>query len=117
MAPIEFIIPFNMHLTKFSIQVLLTTLRSALSPKGGDAKASAVGDDHGSSTAMDTKRPSQRQGPDRSGKPTGQASRRLESGLGVLDNNAVNFLMALIMSVGAMLASAWYWGVPLGSVV
>ncbi|KAI9752251.1 MAG: hypothetical protein M1815_000638 [Lichina confinis] len=44
------------------------------------------------------------------------ASRRRESGLGVLDNNAVNFLMAVIMSVGAVLTSSWYWDVPLSSI-
>lgn len=44
------------------------------------------------------------------------ASRRRESGLGVLDNNAVNFLMAVIMSVSAVFTSSWYWEVPLSSI-
>ncbi|KAI9790011.1 MAG: hypothetical protein M1816_005625 [Peltula sp. TS41687] len=48
-----------------------------------------------------------------SGRGTGRASRHVESGLDLLDNNAINFLMALIMSVGGMLAVAWYWKVPL----
>lgn len=47
----------------------------------------------------------------------GRASRHVESGLGLLDNNAVNFLMALIMSVGGMLVAAWYWKVPLHSIL
>lgn len=45
-------------------------------------------------------------------------SRVIESGApGVLDNNQVNFLMALIMSCGAMGVAGWTWGVPLRSVV
>ncbi|PYI14607.1 DUF92 domain protein [Aspergillus violaceofuscus CBS 115571] len=41
----------------------------------------------------------------------GHESRRVESGHDVLDNNAVNVLMALIMSVGAMGVARWVWGV------
>ncbi|GAB0135394.1 hypothetical protein EsDP_00003734 [Epichloe bromicola] len=44
-------------------------------------------------------------------------SRVVESGWDLLDNNDVNFLMASIMSVGGMVAAAWYWGVPLESVL
>ncbi|CBF79747.1 hypothetical protein AN7615.2 [Aspergillus nidulans FGSC A4] len=36
-------------------------------------------------------------------------SRRIESGHDILDNNAVNVLMALIMSVGAMVAASYVW--------
>lgn len=46
-----------------------------------------------------------------------KAGRRVESGLGVLDNNAVNALMAAGMSVGGMVVVAWWWGVPLMSVL
>lgn len=46
-------------------------------------------------------------------KPT----RVVESGLNVLDNNQVNFLMAVIMSLGAMVGAGWYWGVPLSSIL
>ena len=42
-------------------------------------------------------------------------SRRVESGVGLLDNNAVNFLMALTMSVGGMVAVGWMWGVEIQS--
>ncbi|KAK3941235.1 transmembrane protein 19 [Diplogelasinospora grovesii] len=42
-------------------------------------------------------------------------SRVVESGWDLLDNNDVNFLMAFIMSSGAMAVAAWYWGVPFGS--
>ncbi|KAI5923105.1 integral membrane protein DUF92 [Camillea tinctor] len=45
-------------------------------------------------------------------KPT----RITESGLDVLDNNEVNFLMASIMSVGGMAVAGWYWGIPLSSI-
>ncbi|OAA43255.1 DUF92 domain protein [Metarhizium rileyi] len=44
-------------------------------------------------------------------------SRVVESGWDLLDNNDVNFLMAAIMSVGAMGVAGWYWGVPLESVL
>lgn len=45
-------------------------------------------------------------------------SRVVESGsLGLLDNNEVNFLMALTMSLGAMGVASWVWGVPMGSII
>jgi uncharacterized membrane protein len=40
-------------------------------------------------------------------------SRLIESGREILDNNQVNFLMALIMSLGGMAVTGWYWGIPL----
>ncbi|KAK6841724.1 integral membrane protein DUF92 [Apiospora arundinis] len=46
-------------------------------------------------------------------KPT----RIVESGFDWLDNNDVNFLMALTMSVSAMAGAAWYWGIPLSSIL
>ena len=46
-------------------------------------------------------------------KPT----RVVESGFDLLDNNEVNFLMAFIMSTGAMVVAGWYWGVPLDSIL
>lgn len=45
------------------------------------------------------------------------ASRTIESGLGVLDNNSVNFLMALVMSVGGMMVASWFWGLPMQSIL
>ena len=45
-----------------------------------------------------------------------EASRRVESGWGLLDNNAVNALMAGMMSLGGMCVVGWYWDVPLSSV-
>ncbi|KAH0547636.1 hypothetical protein FGG08_000125 [Glutinoglossum americanum] len=47
----------------------------------------------------------------------GIPSRKVESGVGLLDNNAVNLLMAIIMSIGGIVMAAWYWGVPLDRVM
>jgi uncharacterized membrane protein len=44
-------------------------------------------------------------------------SRRIEVGSDILDNNAVNILMAAIVSVGAMLAACVVWGLPLSSII
>lgn len=46
-----------------------------------------------------------------------KASRRVESGIGLLDNNAVNVLMAFIMSVGGMLIMSYVWDLPLKSII
>ena len=44
-------------------------------------------------------------------------SRRIESGRGLLDNNGVNFLMAGIMSAGAVGVAGWWCGVDVNSVI
>jgi uncharacterized membrane protein len=44
-------------------------------------------------------------------------SRRLEVGRDLLDNNGVNFAMALIMSCGAMVVTCLIWRIPVGAVV
>ncbi|TLD28857.1 hypothetical protein PspLS_03483 [Pyricularia sp. CBS 133598] len=41
----------------------------------------------------------------------GKPGRVAESGWDLLDNNEVNFLTALTMSLGAMTIAGWYWGV------
>ncbi|KAI9757171.1 MAG: hypothetical protein M4579_003561 [Chaenotheca gracillima] len=46
-----------------------------------------------------------------------QPSRVVESGISLLDNNGVNFLMALIMSLSGMGAASWYWNVPLRTII
>lgn len=46
-----------------------------------------------------------------------KGSRRVESGMGILDNNGVNVLMALIMSVGGMLIMKYVWDLPLESII
>ena len=43
--------------------------------------------------------------------PVGHESRQVETGMGIMDNNQVNLLMAATMSTGAMAIAAWYWGV------
>ncbi|CRG83811.1 hypothetical protein PISL3812_01167 [Talaromyces islandicus] len=42
-----------------------------------------------------------------------EPTRKIDSGRDILDNNAVNLLMAAIMSVGAMLVASYFWDVPL----
>ncbi|CVK92512.1 related to transmembrane protein 19 [Fusarium mangiferae] len=44
-------------------------------------------------------------------------SRAIENGWDLLDNNDVNFLMAVTMSVGGMAIASWYWDVPIQSVM
>ncbi|KAF4449263.1 hypothetical protein F53441_7425 [Fusarium austroafricanum] len=46
-----------------------------------------------------------------------QPSRAIENGWDLLDNNDVNFLMAVAMSVGGMAVGSWYWDVPIQSVM
>lgn len=41
----------------------------------------------------------------------GHESRRVEAGHDWLDNNGVNLLMAICMSLGAMGIAPWVWGV------
>lgn len=43
-------------------------------------------------------------------------SRRVESGADILDNNAVNVLMALTMSVGAMGVASYIWGLTISEI-
>ncbi|KAI9172431.1 Protein PGR [Paramyrothecium foliicola] len=44
-------------------------------------------------------------------------SRIVENGWDLLDNNDVNFIMAVVMSVGGMAAMSWYWDIPIQSVL
>ena len=44
-------------------------------------------------------------------------SRNVVSGVGVLDNNGVNLLMATIMTAGAVVATSLVWKVPLSSLL
>lgn len=46
-----------------------------------------------------------------------KGSREVESGTDLLDNNAVNVLMAAIMSVGGMLIMSYVWDLPVKSIV
>lgn len=47
----------------------------------------------------------------------GRPSRVVESGWNLLDNNDVNVLMALTMSVGAMAVAGYVWDLPMSSVL
>ena len=49
-------------------------------------------------------------------KKSDEPSRRVESGLGMLDNNSVNLLMAVLMSVGGMMVASIAWDIPLRSI-
>lgn len=49
-------------------------------------------------------------------KQDGNGSRRVESGISLLDNNGVNLLMALTMSVGGMVAASCVWQLPLNTI-
>lgn len=53
----------------------------------------------------------------KSGVPEGEASRKVVSGLEILDNNGVNFVTSASAAIGAMVVVGWYWGVPLTSVL
>jgi uncharacterized membrane protein len=44
-------------------------------------------------------------------------SRRIEVGSDMLDNNAVNILMAALVSVGAMVVTCVVWDLPFSSIV
>lgn len=45
-----------------------------------------------------------------------EPGRKIESGVGILDNNAVNVLMAFLMSLGGMILTSYLWNIPLLSV-
>ncbi|KAM3426826.1 hypothetical protein NHJ13734_009248 [Beauveria thailandica] len=47
----------------------------------------------------------------------GLPSRVVESGLDLLDNNDVNFLMAVTISFGAMYLASWHWGIRVEDLV
>lgn len=44
-------------------------------------------------------------------------SRMSVNGMDLLDNNDVNFIMAVTMSVGAMFVAGWYWDIPIQTVL
>ncbi|KAL8712938.1 MAG: hypothetical protein Q9220_002796 [cf. Caloplaca sp. 1 TL-2023] len=50
-------------------------------------------------------------------KKDGNGSRRIESGIAFLDNNAVNVLMAFSMSIGGMVLASYVWKLPLSSII
>ncbi|KAF1956187.1 hypothetical protein CC80DRAFT_472888 [Byssothecium circinans] len=91
-------------------------LRSKLSShedgKGAIGKSSAVDDLVKASQAM------QKAGASGVAVADGQhESRKVAVGHDILDNNAVNLLMATMVSIGSMVVAAFLWDVPLSSVV
>ena len=80
------------------------------------AKSSAVADDDDSRPAVARNKYDPKDKQRRSSYGNERPSRVAESGWDLLDNNDVNFLMAFMMSTGAMLVASWYWGVPLSSI-
>lgn len=84
------------------------------SEKAGVAKTSgaSVGD------SMQATRTMQKAGASGNVVVDGQhESRRIEVGSDLLDNNAVNILMAAMVSIGAMVAACLIWKLPLSSIV
>lgn len=84
--------------------------------KDGVAKTSALGRPPNASNKLQTA--------DKSGTAAAGAqeeesheSRRVEVGRDILDNNAVNLIMALLISVGAMLAACNVWDLPISSIL
>lgn len=67
----------------------------------GGARAMVATDTEGKEKAGDGKETTKR-----------MPSRIVESGLDLLDNNDVNFLMAVTISMGAMFLASWHWGIP-----
>lgn len=81
---------------------------------GDKAGGSAISDQDGSDAP---KKSSSSAGQRRPSFGDERPSRVVESGWDLLDNNDVNFLMAVTMSVGGMAVASWYWGVPVQSVM
>ncbi|KAJ6440464.1 CFEM domain-containing protein [Purpureocillium lavendulum] len=84
---------------------------------GADGKAK---DQHGGSAVDDDEDEDKYSIKNKHRKPSfgdQRPSRVVESGWDLLDNNDVNFLMASMMSIGAMAVASWYWGVPIDSVM
>lgn len=92
---------------------VLVSSSSPLKPK----TESAVDDDDEDDAAA-AKKAKAASGKDR--KPSfgdERPSRVVESGWDLLDNNDVNFLMAVTVSIGAMAVAAWHWGISPGDIL
>ncbi len=87
--------------------------------KGGVPAGSAVADDDDEDTSAATPPPDRYDAHNRHRRPSfgdSRPSRVVENGWNLLDNNDVNFIMAVTMSVSAMAVAGWYWGMPLQSI-
>ena len=78
-----------------------------------DVRSGRIIEGEGGVRVLVNETPGHKHHPDDDGKP----GRAVENGMDLLDNNDVNFLMALIMSLSAMGAASWYWDVPLTSIL
>jgi uncharacterized membrane protein len=82
--------------------------------KAGVAKTSGVDLEE----SVQATRTMQKAGADGTSVADGQhESRKIEVGSDLLDNNAVNIIMAASISVGAMLAACIFWDVPFSSII
>lgn len=82
--------------------------------KDGIAISSSVDGSDSSQAA----RTMQKAGADSTAVVDGQhESRRVEVGSDLLDNNAVNILMAATISLGSMLTACYVWDVPYSSII
>ncbi|RAL65980.1 hypothetical protein DID88_005641 [Monilinia fructigena] len=100
----------------FQMSVVDTRTGRIVEGQGGKRVLIDAGDPtgmhHDKSSGSDTSKP-----PLKSSLKNGHASRIIENGyLNILDNNEVNFLMALTMSLGAMGIASWVWNIPFSSI-
>lgn len=101
-----------LHLKK-SAEVRSKVIRNE-DARSGIAKSSGV-DSDASAQAMRTMN---KAGADTTAVADGNhESRRVEVGSDLLDNNAVNILMAATISLGSMLVACYMWGLPYSSVI
>lgn len=95
--------------------------RVLVSPPAGESGEGKEAGKTAKEAAVDDKPSSGRYNPkNKQRKPSfgdEQPSRIVVTGMDLLDNNDVNFLMAVIMSVGAMAGASWYWGIPIQNVL
>lgn len=92
---------------------VLVASSSPLKPKSGSAVADGEEEAAAAAAAID-KAKSKATASDKDRRPSfgdERPSRTVESGLDLLDNNDVNFLMAVMISVGAMAIASWHWGI------
>lgn len=87
-------------------EVVGESLKSAKPKAGAEKTDSAVDETEVSDRKYDPE--------DKHRKPSfgdAQPSRVAENGWDLLDNNDVNFIMAVLMSTGAMAVATWYWDI------
>lgn len=93
---------------------VLVASSSPLKPKSESAVADGGEEDDAGAATGKAKSKSKATASDKDRRPSfgdERPSRAVESGLDLLDNNDVNFLMAVMISVGAMAIASWHWGI------